>query len=118
MDHAHPVGQAWWATTLGMINFWANLLIVGGYMVVPFTALIRLPLTTLVRISGIFFFVCCAITHLSMAFEPRPAAWLVANHIVQAAAVWLFVLAFAFLVRKAAHHRGAVPDRLPPGGES
>ncbi len=84
----------------------ANLAIVGGYVVVPFTLLgRRMPMTRRVRYAGILFFVTCAITHLSMALF-WPLWWfLIAVHVLQACAVWYFVLGFSRLIAEAEARR-------------
>jgi hypothetical protein len=97
-DHA-TFDWAYW------INWAANLLIVAGYVVVPFTVLRHLPLTRNVHISGSFFFGFCAITHLAMAFGFEHAGLMLANHIAQAVAVIWFVLAFYRLLRAASAKR-------------
>jgi hypothetical protein len=105
MHHlAHGSATPGW---VGVVNMVANLAIIGGYLIVPLTVLARLPLTRFVRISGIFFFLCCALTHLSMAAMPDPAPWLAINHVMQAVAVWCFVIGFAALVREANRRRRA-----------
>ena len=80
----------------------ANLAIVGGYIAVPFTLLgRRMPMTRHVRVAGILFFATCAVTHLSMALF-WPLWWpLIASHILQAGAVWYFVLGFSRLIAEA-----------------
>lgn len=88
--------------TAGMwLNTFANVVIVFGYVLVPFTVLKYLPLSRSVRVAGTFFFVTCAFTHFSMAFGFEHAGWMVVNHLVQAAAVWWFVLGFWELLRAA-----------------
>lgn len=81
------------------LNVVANLIIVYGYLLVPFTVLRFLSLTVPVMVSGVFFFVTCAITHLSMALGFQHSRWMVVNHVVQAIAVVWFVLAFWMLLR-------------------
>lgn len=103
--HADPTG---WLDT---VNTAANLGIVTGYVIIPFTVLRRLPLTTFVRVAGLFFFAGCAASHLHMAFEHDVGGWLAVNHAVQACAVWCFVVGFARLVT-AANKR-----RARPGGD-
>lgn len=95
MDHAVLHG-GWFA-----LNLMANLIIVAGYVIVPFTVLRYLPLTMSVRLSGSLFFLTCALTHLSMAFGFSASRWMVINHGVQAVAVVWFVLGFWFLLREA-----------------
>lgn len=94
MDHGH--GGFYVA-----LNATANLIIVLGYVAVPFTVLRYLPLTRRVRLAGAFFFVTCALTHVAMAFGFEGSAWMVANHVVQALAVIWFVLGFWLLLRDA-----------------
>lgn len=88
--------------TLVTVYVVANLAIVGGYVVVPFTLLgRRMPMTRRVRYAGILFFATCAVTHLSMALF-WPLWWLlVASHVLQACAVWYFVLGFSRLIAEA-----------------
>lgn len=99
MHHHDPTG---WASTL---NAFANLAIVGGYLLVPFTVLRKLPLTTFVRTSGMIFFATCASTHAAMAVNGEHHWLLIVNHVVQAAAVWCFVVGFARLVTDANRRR-------------
>lgn len=93
MEHQHGF--------LGVLNSVANLVIVGGYVLVPFTVLRYLPLTRRVYIAGAIFFVTCAITHLAMAFGVEGSAWMVFNHVLQALAVLWFVVGFWLLLKEA-----------------
>lgn len=95
------------------INWAANLLIVAGYVVVPFTVLRHLPLTRNVIISGTAFFGTCGADHAAMAFGFHHDTLMLANHVVQAVAVLWFVLAFYWLLRRAGCQR-----RRPGGGGS
>jgi hypothetical protein len=99
----HHAAPGW----LAVINTIANLGIVGGYLLMPFTVLARLPLTRFVRVAGVLFFLGCAVSHLYMSMDDRPAWWLTVNHIVQAVAVWCFVLGFARLIRAASCRNAA-----------
>lgn len=85
----------------GVLNLIANLVIVAGYVVVPFTVLRYLPLSLSVRCAGAIFFVTCAMTHLSMAFGFAHEPSMVVNHVIQAASVVWFVLGFWLLLRAA-----------------
>lgn len=87
-----------------VLNTVANLVIVAGYVLVPFTVLRYMPLTRRVRVAGSFFFVTCAFTHLSMAFGFQHSTWMVVNHVVQAVAVVWFVLSFWLLLKAALRH--------------
>lgn len=113
MHHDGDVGGA-----LRTLFILANLVIVAGYVLVPFTLLgRRMPMTRPVRIAGILFFATCALTHLSMAMF-WPLWWmLVVSHIVQACAVWYFVLGFSRLIRDAEVKRRTrtVPAEENPG---
>jgi len=109
--HNHTDPGTWPA----ILNTVANLGIVAGYLIVPFTVLRRLPLTRFVRISGVVFFVTCATTHAAMAFGVERTAGLVANHVVQAGAVWCFVVGFARLVQQAERARRARRGGDPSG---
>ncbi len=93
-----------------ILNTLANLGIVTGYLMVPFLWLPLLPLTLAVKLSGTVFFLTCAITHLAMAFHWNHfSGWLLANHVIQAFAVLLFVTGFARLLRDA-HLRQQAED--------
>lgn len=89
-----------------VVNLVANLVIVLGYVLVPFTVLRYLPLSVQVRVAGLFFFLTCAMTHVSMAFGWQHDGWMVVNHVVQAAAVVWFVLSFWLLLRRALDRSG------------
>ncbi len=82
-------------------NVIANLLIVAGYVLVPFLWLPYLPVTKPVLISGVGFFLTCATTHLAMALGVEHARWMVINHLSQAAELLYFVVGFASLLRRA-----------------
>lgn len=84
-----------------VLNTIANLMIVAGYLLVPFTVLKYLPLSLSVRFAGALFFVTCALTHLSMAFNFENNVLMVINHIIQAGSVVWFVLGFWLLLRAA-----------------
>ncbi len=89
----------------GVLNAVSNLVIVAGYLLVPALWLPYLPLTKPVLIAGAVFFVTCALTHLGMVFHlSHLSPWLIANHVVQAVAVMLFVAGFGRLLREA-HER-------------
>lgn len=89
------------------LSILANLGIVAGYLIVPATALRLVPMRVRTRIAGCVFFVTCAITHAFMAFAndhgvQNAVFWfMLANHVVQAVAVWAFVLGLAAEVRLA-----------------
>ncbi len=91
------------------VNCAANLAIVAGYIVVPFTVLRTFPMTRPVLAAGIGFFLLCALTHLSMAFGvDHRHPLMLAVHIVQAGCVWGFVLGLARLI--AAARARATPE--------
>lgn len=83
------------------LNTVANLLIVVGYLLVPFIWLPYLPLTRPVLISGTLFFLTCAMTHVSLVFRFEHHPWMTLNHVAQAVAVLWFVIGFARLLRRA-----------------
>lgn len=93
--HHHGTDWTYW------INLVANLGIVAGYLLVPFTVLPRFPLTVNVRLAGTFFFATCAFDHMAMAFGFSQHGVMTVNHIVQAVAVIWFVLGFYLLLRAA-----------------
>lgn len=97
--HQHTDPTQW-------INVVANLAIVAGYFIVPFTVLARMPLTRAVRASGSVFFATCGLTHLAMAFGFENTLFMVGVHVVQAVAVIAFVLGFHRLLRDAGRRRG------------
>ncbi len=84
-----------------VLNVLGNLVIVAGYVLVPFTVLRYLPLSMSVRLAGVLFFTTCALTHLAMAFGFEDSEVMVVNHVAQAAAVVWFVLGFWLLLRAA-----------------
>lgn len=94
----------------GALNAAANLVIVSGYIIVPFTVLRYLPLTTWVRVAGALFFFTCALTHLAMAFHWEHSWWMVANHVIQALSVVWFVLGFWLLLREALRRLERIRD--------
>ncbi len=96
MTSASTLSESWL-----VVNTVSNIVIVLGYLLVPFTVLRYLPLSASVRIAGTFFFATCAMTHLSMAFGFHHSQWMVVNHVVQAASVVWFVLGFWLLLRAA-----------------
>lgn len=106
MDHIPESVDIW--TQLEVL---ANLTIVAGYLAVPLTALRLIPMSWRNRIAGVTFFVTCATTHVYMALAPAdlhggPKSgalfwFMLANHFVQAVAVWTFVLGLAGAVRDA-----------------
>ncbi|MEU1761319.1 hypothetical protein [Micromonospora sp. NPDC005652] len=108
--HQHNLGLA------AVLNIVANLVIVAGYVLVPFTVLRRLPLTRNVLAAGTLFFTTCAATHLAMAANATGSPLMVANHVLQAASVIWFVIAFSLLLR-AAHRRRPAQERGGPPGE-
>ena len=97
MNGAHGMGLH----PSDMVDAVANVIIVVGYVIVPFTVLRYLPLTASVKTAGTLFFLTCALTHLGMAFDQHDALWMVVNHVVQAVAVVWFVIGFWLLLRAA-----------------
>lgn len=95
--HEHDLTQGWM-----LVNTLANIAIVAGYVLVPFTVLRYLPLTKNVLFAGTLFFLTCALTHISMAFDFVGSEIMVFNHVIQAGAVGWFVIGFFLLLRKAA----------------
>lgn len=104
----HELSHGWM-----LVSTLANLGIVVGYALVPFTVLRYLPLTRNVTIAGTLFFLTCALTHLSMAFRFADSRAMVVNHVVQAGAVVWFVLGFFWLLREAALLRGVKTESKP-----
>ncbi len=95
----------------GLLNLLANIVIVSGYVLVPALWLPWLPLTKPVLVGGAVFFVTCAITHLALAFHwSHSSGWMIANHLIQAVSVMVFVTGFSRLLR-AAHLRRAAEHR-------
>jgi hypothetical protein len=87
--------HGWWLD----VNVAVNLLIVFGYVLVPFTVMRYLELTTSVSIAGMLFFFTCAMTHLSMAFQFSGEKFMVFNHAIQAVSVVWFVVGFWQVLR-------------------
>ncbi len=94
--HEHDLTAGWLVA-----NQIANVAIVAGYVLVPFTVLRYLPLAKNVLVAGAFFFITCAITHLSMIFHPVHSVGMVVNHLIQAVSVIWFVSGFFVLLRRA-----------------
>jgi hypothetical protein len=86
---------------MDILNVIANLTIVAGYVVVPFTWLRYLALSSQVLLSGTLFFLTCALTHLAMTFHAEHDGWMVVNHCVQGASVMWFVFGFWLLLKRA-----------------
>ena len=84
----------------------SNLLIVGGYLSVPFLVLPYLPLTKTVRVLGAGFFVGCAGTHGWMAVMGHDGWPWMAWHVAQAVCTWGFILTFRHMLRSAQQRRG------------
>lgn len=97
--HHHGTDWTYW------INLVANLGIVAGYLLVPFTVLPYVPLTRTVRIAGTLFFSTCGFDHLAMAVGFDRHWIMTVNHVVQAVAVIWFVLGFFLLLRDADSRR-------------
>jgi hypothetical protein len=89
----------------------ANIVIVAGYLAVPFLVLRYLPLTRTCGYFGAGFFLGCAGTHTWMAFGmPHEhgsglAFWTV-WHCVQALCTWGFILGFRHMLKEAQGRRG------------
>jgi hypothetical protein len=87
----------------------ANLIIVAGYLSVPFLVLPHLPLTRRVLVFGAGFFAGCAGSHAWMAFDHMHSHWLAfwtVWHVIQAACTWLFILYFRSMLKAAQNRRG------------
>lgn len=123
MDHAPD--PAAWVVTVSMI---ANLTIFAGYCAIPATALPKLipwrsPCPSdqrffrFVRASGVLFFATCGLHHLYAAFIVEHAlhVGLVVDEVVQAFAVWCFILGFDAIVKRIARR---TPGGLPSPGVS
>nr|WP_221374419.1 hypothetical protein [Actinoplanes polyasparticus] len=88
----------------------ANIVIVAGYIAVPFLVLPYLPLTRLVTGCAAGFFAGCAGSHGWMAFgmTHQPGGWLTfwtIWHVVQAACTWGFILGFRHMLKEAQGRR-------------
>jgi hypothetical protein len=89
----------------------ANIVIVAGYVAVPFLVLPYLPLTGRVKWLAAGFFVGCAGSHTWMAFglHQPVGAWLVfwtIWHLLQALCTWGFILGFRHMLKEAQARRG------------
>ena len=111
----HTADPAGWAVTVSML---ANLAIVGGYFAIPATTLPKLipwrsPCPSdqrfyrFVRASGVMFFATCGIHHLYAAFivEHATHVGLLIDEVIQAFAVWAFILGFDAIVRRVARRQ-------------
>ncbi len=83
----------------------ANLVIVAGYLAVPFLVLPYLPLPRHVVILGAGFFLGCAGTHVWMACESHGGWFWTVWHLAQAACTWGFILTFRRRLQRAAGRR-------------
>jgi hypothetical protein len=81
----------------------ANLAIAAGYLSVPFLVLPYLPISRAVLIAGAGFFLGCMGSHLWMAYgHGQHTNWFwTAEHLVQAACTWAFILLFRHHLRRA-----------------
>ncbi|GAA0494685.1 hypothetical protein Ade02nite_19910 [Paractinoplanes deccanensis] len=108
MHHNHGVLEALFSA--------ANIVIVAGYLAVPFLVLPYLPLTRPVLLCGAGFFAGCAGTHAWMAFGTTHTTggwytfWTV-WHVVQALCTWGFILGFRHMLKEA---QGRRRDRRGP----
>jgi hypothetical protein len=113
LEHAHYSG-------LDQIHIMLALVIMVAYMVVPFTALRKLPLPPVARVAGLFFFATCAITHLALAAGFHGNDWMIANDLVQAVSVVTFIVSVSRMVQQVLERRearlaGVGADPLDPG---
>ena len=88
----------------------SQIVIVCGYLSIPFLVLPYLPLSRTVTILAAGFFVGCAGTHSWMAISMthNGGGWLVfwaCWHVVQAFCTWGFILTFRGMLRAAQQHR-------------
>lgn len=102
MHHHAPLSLGDWLFVA------ANLAIAAGYASVPILVLRHLPLTWPELLLGAGLFTGCMGTHLWMAYSHRGVEpWWVAEHLIQAACTWGFIVVFARHVRRANSRRAA-----------
>jgi hypothetical protein len=90
----------------------SNVAIGAGYLSVPFLVLPYLPLTRLVRLFGVGFFLGCAGSHVWMTVMGHDNTAWAAWHVGQAVCTWGFILTFRGTLRRAQLRR------RPGGGGS
>lgn len=73
------------------VHIMLSLVIMVGYLLVPFTALRKIPLPRITRVSGLLFFLTCALTHVGMAVGVSGSDWFILNDAVQAVSVVTFI---------------------------
>jgi hypothetical protein len=100
--HEHPA-----ITTLDILHLMLALIIAAAYLAVPFTALSRLAkfMPVSARVSGSFFFLTCALTHIAIAAGFHDSRWMVLNDAVQAVSVITFIAVLSRMVGKVMEHR-------------
>lgn len=102
---AHAMTQHAHAGVLDQVHIALALGIAAAYIIVPFTALHRLPVTHVTQISGSLFFATCAITHLSIACGFHGSHWLVLADAVQLVSITVFVVSLNRIVTAAFERR-------------
>ncbi|WP_250029826.1 hypothetical protein [Paractinoplanes maris] len=83
----------------------ANIVIVCGYIAVPFLVLPYLPLTRSVKLLASGFFLGCSGSHLWMAFMGDGNWFWTGWHLAQAVCTWGFILGFRRMLKEAQGRR-------------
>ena len=83
---------------LDQVHILLSLVIMAGYMTVPFTVLRRIPLPRITQVSGLCFFATCAITHVGLAVGVHDSPWFVLNDLIQAVSVITFIVTLSKMV--------------------
>lgn len=80
------------------VHIYISVIITIAYLTVPFTALRRIPLPRITQISGILFFLTCAITHVGLAAGLHESNWFILNDAIQMASVIIFIVTLIRMV--------------------
>lgn len=90
-----------------MVHVVLALAIMTAYLIVPFTALRRLPLPWHTRLAAFGFFLTCALTHLAIAVGFHENRLMLANDTVQLVCVVAFITTLSRLVGETLRRRDA-----------
>lgn len=93
------------------------LAIAAAYVTVPFTALRRLPVPRIVQVSGMVFFLTCALTHLALAAGFHDSPWMVLSDLVQFIAVVTFIATLSRMVEMVMNRQRRLAALEAEGGQ-
>jgi hypothetical protein len=103
MDHVQNSFNGWNLTHIVLAS-----LIAAAYLSVPFTVLRRLPVTAVIKVSAMFFFATCAVTHLAMATGWDDSHWMILSDLVQFVAITTFIVSISRLIGFALARRDGI----------